>query len=87
MEKTCPTCYSCGMPLEKASDHALGDASHEFCVHCANDQGELKSYEEIVSGFANYLVHSQGIAMVAATEMAQQILAKQPAWKDRHGGK
>ena len=39
MEKTCPSCYSCGMPFEKASDHALGDANHKFCVHCCDAQG------------------------------------------------
>lgn len=84
MEKTCPSCYSCGMPLEKASDHALGDINHQFCVHCTDEHGQLKPYEEILNGMANYLVHSQGVAMTAAKEIAKDVLAKQPAWRDRH---
>ena len=84
MEKTCPSCYSCGMPLEKASDHALGDINQQFCVHCTNEQGQLKPYEDILSGMANYLVHSQGVAITAAKEIAKDVLANQPAWRDRH---
>lgn len=82
MEMTCPSCYSCGMPLKTASDHALGDLNHKFCNHCTDAQGELKSYEEILTGTVNFLVHSQGLAMTAATEMAKGLLAMQPHWKD-----
>lgn len=84
MEKTCPSCYSCGMPFEKASDHALGDPTQNFCIHCTDEKGRLKPYEEIVNGFANYLVHSQGVAMTAAIAIAKDVLAKQPAWRDRN---
>ncbi len=84
MENTCPSCYSCGMPFEKASDHALGDVNCTFCTHCTDSQGRLKPYEEIVVGMAHYLAHSQGVAMTAATEIAKDLLAKQPAWRDRH---
>jgi hypothetical protein len=72
------------MPLEKASDHALGDINQQFCVHCTNEQGQLNPYEDILSGMANYLVHSQGVAMTAAKEIAKDVLAKQPVWRDQH---
>jgi hypothetical protein len=72
------------MPFEKASDHALGDANHKFCVHCCDAQGQLKPYEEILSSMAHYLVRSQGVAQAAAVEVAKDVLANQPAWKDRH---
>ena len=84
MEKTCPSCYSCGMPLEKASDHALGDINQKFCIYCTNEKGQLKPYEEILRNMANYLVHSQGVAMAAAEEIAKDVLAKQPAWINKH---
>lgn len=84
MEKTCPSCYSCGMPLEKASAHALGDINQQFCIHCTNEHGQLKPYEEILNGMANYLVHSQGVATVVAKEIAKDVLAKQPTWRDKH---
>lgn len=81
MEKTCPTCYSCGMPLEKASDHALGDANNQYCIYCTDEQGQLKSYEDILNGTANYLVHSQGMSLEAAKGIANDMLSKLPAWK------
>ena len=62
--------------FEKASDHALEDINHKFCVHCTDEQGQLKPYEEILSGIANYLVHSQGVAMTAANEIAKDSACK-----------
>lgn len=85
MEKTCPACYSCGMPLEKAADHALGDLNQKYCTYCTDPRGKLKPFEEILSGMASHLVHSQGLAPQAATEMAKKLLLEQPAWKK--GGK
>ncbi len=83
MERTCPSCYSCGMPLKIASDHALGDINQKFCSHCTDAQGKLKPYEEILKDTAGYLAHSQGLAMTAALDMAKGLLAAQPHWKDR----
>jgi hypothetical protein len=84
MEKTCPSCHSCGMPLEKPEDHACGDINHKFCTHCTDEKGQLKPYAEILTGMANYLVHSQGVDKAAAEQIAKGVLAQQPAWKDRH---
>ncbi len=82
MKETCSSCYSCGMPLEKATDYALGDMSQKYCIYCTDTQGNLKSFEEILNGLTHHLVHSQGLASKAATEMAQKLLAEQPAWKN-----
>ena len=81
MQKTCPSCHSCGMPLEKPSDFACENS--KFCVHCVDEKGQLKPYEEILNGMAGYLAHSQGIDPSAAKMMAGEVLSKQPAWKDR----
>lgn len=80
---TCPSCHSCGMPFEKASDHALGDPKQIYCMHCTDEKGQLKAYEDILSGYASYLVHSQGLALAAATNIARNALSQMPAWKDR----
>ncbi len=84
MENTCPSCYSCGMPLRSVSDFALGDVDQKFCSHCTDAQGKLKPYEVILTDTASYLAHSQGLAMTAATEMAKGLLAAQPYWKGQH---
>ena len=83
MTQPCPSCYSCGMPLEKLSDHALGDINQKFCSFCTDGQGNLKPYEEILKEMANFLVHSQGIDQSAALKIADDILIKQPEWKGK----
>lgn len=83
MTKTCPSCYSCGMPLEKPADHALGDIKQTFCAYCTDEQGNLKPYEDILKNTADFLVHSQGIDQSAALKMANDILTKQPEWQGR----
>lgn len=84
MMKTCPSCYSCGMPLENPSDFALGDINQKFCSHCTDEKGNLKPYGEILEGLKNYLIHSQGLEQSAALDISKNILAKQPAWKERN---
>jgi len=85
MEHACPSCYSCGMPFKNPSDHALGDVNQQFCAHCVDSKGDLLPYEEILKGTANYLVHSQGLAMQPALQIAKDLLREQPAWRDGVG--
>ncbi len=80
MEKTCPSCYSCGMPLRKTEDYALGDANQKYCSHCTDALGNLKSYDEILKNTAEYLSYSQGLEMKAANELAHNLLSQQPKW-------
>jgi hypothetical protein len=77
-------CISCGMPMRSAADHALGDASKNYCHHCANAAGELKSYEEALVGMSGFLRQTQGLDEQAALQAAKSMMAKMPAWKD-HG--
>lgn len=83
MKGKCESCTSCGMPFERAEDHALGDENIPYCKYCTREDGTLKSYEEVLEGMSNYLVHSQGIDKTKASLMAKQILAKLPAWSLR----
>lgn len=83
MEQTCPSCYSCGMPLKNPSDFALGDIHQKYCSHCANEKGQLKPFKEVVNGMAGWLSRSQGLEMGAATELAENLLSKQPAWRKK----
>lgn len=84
--KTCPTCYSCGMPMKTAADFAVGDQTKPFCSHCSDEKGNLKPYEEILSGTANYLSHAQGIDQAAAYKVANEMLKSLPAWKEANHG-
>jgi hypothetical protein len=80
----CPSCGSCGMPLEKPEDFALGDVTRAYCRYCTDARGELLPYEQVLETNARYYVQSQGITSDAATRLAQALLADMPAWRGRH---
>ncbi len=44
METKCDSCGSCGMPFEKAEDHALRDINNSYCCHCADIGGGKRTF-------------------------------------------
>lgn len=80
MEKKC---ISCGMPLLGPSDHAAGDESKDYCVYCANPDGSMKSYEEVLDSMAEFVSHTRHLPPDEARAAAAAELAQQPAWQDR----
>lgn len=81
-KQKCATCSSCGMPLEKAEDHAHGDVSNPHCIYCVHQDGSLKSYKEIHEGTVNHFMQWQGIEEGAAKKMATEMLQELPFWKN-----
>ncbi|MGZ3684317.1 MAG: zinc ribbon domain-containing protein [Bdellovibrionota bacterium] len=81
MKPRCQSCNSCGMPLEKKEDFALGDTSASYCQYCTDKKGQLLPYEEILKNNSDYLNESQGLTSAAALKMAKDLLKEQPAWK------
>ena len=79
-------CISCGMPMEKPENHALGDESKDYCVHCARPDGSMRSYEEALAGMTQFVVSTQGLDETAAGNVARDLMANLPAWKDRPSG-
>ncbi|MEU6083466.1 zinc ribbon domain-containing protein [Streptomyces sp. NPDC047108] len=77
------TCISCGMPMRTVEEHAAADPSKDYCRHCAHEDGRMKSYDEVLAGFAGFLQHTQGLQEQVARDTAAQMLTKQPAWSDR----
>ncbi len=83
MKPKCQSCASCGMPLEKNEDFALGDPSSSYCRYCTDKSGNLLPYEKILKANADYFKESQGLTDPAALKMATDLLLNQPAWKNR----
>ncbi len=81
MKPKCESCNSCGMPLEKTEDFAMGDATAIYCTYCVDKKGELLPYNTILENNANYYKESQGLTEQAATKMAKDLLVTMPAWK------
>ncbi|MFI5399986.1 MAG: zinc ribbon domain-containing protein [SAR324 cluster bacterium] len=81
MPEKCPACGSCGMPLERPEDFALGDTTQPYCRSCTDAKGRLLPYEKVLELNAHYYVQSQGVTPDAAVRMARALLADMPAWK------
>jgi hypothetical protein len=74
-------CIACGMPMEKASDHAMGDETKDYCKFCARADGSMQNYEEKLEGLTGFIVNTQGLDSGMARKAAAQMMAKLPAWQ------
>ena len=74
------SCISCAMPIRVASESASGDANQPYCNHCSNEDGSMKSYEDVLNGMTQFIVRSQGLDGKVARDMARQMMSKLPAW-------
>jgi len=83
MTDKCASCHSCGFPMEKDDDFALGDRSQPYCCFCVDSHGALLPYETVLDANAKHYVQSQGVSAGAARSMAAALLATMPAWRDR----
>jgi hypothetical protein len=74
-------CIACGMPMEAAQDHAMGDPMKPYCRYCMRPDGSMQSYDEKLAGYAGWLVSTQGLDGEVAQDQARTILAQFPAWR------
>ena len=79
-QATAKKCMSCGMPMTKIEDFGGGNPENVSCVHCSNPDGSLKSYDEVLSGMANFMMKSQNLNRETAESRAREHMAKMPAW-------
>jgi hypothetical protein len=84
MAEKCISCGSCGMPMEKPEDFALGDVTQPYCSYCTDARGKLLPYEQVLETNARSYEATQGVTPEAAKRLAQALLADMPAWRDRH---
>jgi len=73
-------CLSCGMPMTNSEDFGGGNPANVYCVHCANPDGSIKGYEEVLQGTVNFIMTSQNMDRETAESAAREHLTKMPAW-------
>ena len=80
-----PLCESCGMPMNsvKMRGGSLEDNPH--CVHCCDDEGNLKSRLDVRNGMIKFYMNERGIGLKEATRKVDDLLKWLPAWKDTLG--
>jgi len=75
-------CATCGMPLTKKEDFALGDENADFCVYCTNDDGSLKPCGEIFSGGVQFFLGALGGEKSFAEKLVRKNMSQLPYWQE-----
>ncbi len=78
---TAKNCMSCGMPMTKPEDFGGGNPDNIYCVNCCHPDGSLKSRQEVYEGMVNFFTTSQKMDRTTAEVVAQEYMAKMPAWQ------
>ncbi|MGD9142375.1 MAG: zinc ribbon domain-containing protein [Dehalococcoidia bacterium] len=73
-------CQSCGMPMNNPGDFGGGNEENDYCVHCTNADGTLKSYDEIYEGLVFMYINSRNMEKEDAEQAAREYMAMMPAW-------
>jgi len=76
------SCQSCGLPLMGAADHALGDESIPYCVHCTTPSGELQAFEERFERMTQWAMREDGLDRSTAEVRTRAHMRSMPAWRD-----
>lgn len=76
MSEKCPSCGSCGMPMEKPEQFGANDTSNAYCVHCTNDKGELFDYDTILKGKVIDLLGNNSLRARMAQRGREQCLRR-----------
>jgi hypothetical protein len=79
--ETQKVCESCSMPMTKPEDFGGGDTSNTYCVHCTYPDGQLKSYDDMLTGMTQFIMSRMDLHEAEARNMAAENLAKMPAWQ------
>ena len=74
-------CIACGMPMKNASEFAMNDEKKDYCIHCANEDGSMHSFDEQKESMTNFIIMTQGLAREAAESAALSMMKKLPAWE------
>ncbi|AKE59439.1 zinc ribbon domain-containing protein [Citrobacter farmeri] len=70
-------CHACGMPLSIPNAKGVSDT---YCTYCSDAEGNLKPWEEAVTGLAAYLDSWQNVGPEESRKRAKRYLTAMPAW-------
>lgn len=79
--KTAKICMSCGMSMSKPEDFGGENPGNIYCIHCANQNGSLKNYDEVFRSMVSFMIMFQKMDNVTAEKAIKALLAKMPAWE------
>ncbi len=68
------------MPMRTKDEFGGGRPDNSYCVHCCDEEGNLKSYDDMVKGMAQFMMKTQSISNEQAIKATKEHLVKMPAW-------
>jgi hypothetical protein len=71
------------MPLVKKEDFAGGDENARFCLYCVNEDGSVRTCEEIFEGGVQYFLGQLGGTREAAEKITRKNMNALPHWQGR----
>ena len=74
-------CESCGMPMENPSDHGGGNLENQYCKHCTDPNGKLKSRAEVKAGIIKYMMKTEKRGEEDARKLVEEHMKRMPAWR------
>lgn len=76
-------CISCGMPLENPEDIGTQTKDGFICHFCINEDGTVKSCEEVFDGGVQFFMQSvPGVDQALAERVTRKNMNNQPLWKN-----
>ena len=76
-------CIACGMPLMQLEDYAGGDQNSLSCVYCTDEDGQIKSCDEIFEGGVQFFVSATGSSREEAEKLVRKNMRALPYWQDK----
>ena len=71
------------MPMSKKEDFAGGDENSAFCLYCADENGNVKSCEEIFEGGVRFFMNVLGGDRAMAEKVTRKNMNGQSYWQGK----
>ena len=81
-------CISCGRIIKDDMVDKAGNGKNEelkYCSECLDENGKLKTYDQVSESLAKYLIRTQGLDEKAAENASKAIASSQPEWNKKQG--
>lgn len=75
-----PVCRACGMPLNDEHASARSKINPDFCQFCTNQDGSVKSCEEIFEGGVAFFMTHLGGDRAIAERVTRKNMKSLPYW-------
>ena len=68
------------MPIRTDAEVAASD--NAWCHLCSNEDGSMKSYDDVLAGMTQFIVKSQGLDEAVACALAAEMMSSLSAWEN-----